>query len=69
MERPLRQVNSGCWISCRPEAAVLWWDQELEAAWDEMWPPKAKRAPSGFRMGVPKESAAFCTGNLKELCE
>lgn len=25
---------------------MLWWDQELEAAWDERWPPKKKRAPS-----------------------
>ncbi|CAO2598593.1 Protein STPG3 [Lemmus lemmus] len=51
----------------QPEAAVLWWDQELEAAWDEMWPPKTKRAPSGFRTGAPKDSKAFCTGTLREL--
>ncbi|XP_060246554.1 protein STPG3 isoform X2 [Meriones unguiculatus] len=53
----------------QPKAAVLWWDQELEAAWDEMWPPKKKRAPSGFRlrMGTPKESTSICTGTLREL--
>ncbi|CAH6788665.1 protein STPG3 [Phodopus roborovskii] len=49
----------------QPEAAVLWWDQELEAAWNEMWPPKTKRAPGGFRlrMDTPKEP----TGALREL--
>lgn len=59
------------WLPCRPNAAVLWWDQELEAAWDEMWPPKMKRAPSGFRLriGAPNESTPMSTGTLRELCE
>lgn len=70
-ERPVGQVDSGCWLPCRPEAAVLWWDQELEAAWNEMWPPKAKRAPSGFRskMSTPKESTSSCVESLRNLCE
>lgn len=66
VERP-GQVDSGCWLLCRPEAAVLCWDQELGAACDEMWPPKMRRAPRGFRfrMGTPKQP----TGTLRELCE
>ncbi|ERE70612.1 protein STPG3 isoform X1 [Cricetulus griseus] len=49
----------------QPEAAVLCWDQELGAACDEMWPPKMRRAPRGFRfrMGTPKQP----TGTLREL--
>ncbi|XP_037060600.1 protein STPG3 isoform X1 [Peromyscus leucopus] len=55
----------------QPEAAVLWWDQELEAAWNEMWPPKAKRAPSGFRskMSTPKESTSTCVETLRSLLQ
>ncbi|XP_051023043.1 protein STPG3 isoform X2 [Acomys russatus] len=53
----------------QPTAAVLWWDEEVQAAWDEMWPPKTKRAPEGFRlrMGTPNESTPVCTGPLREL--
>ncbi|EDL93632.1 similar to hypothetical gene supported by AK097565; BC033939, isoform CRA_a [Rattus norvegicus] len=50
-------------------ATVLWWDQELEAAWDEMWLPKMKRASSGFKLksGTPNESTPIGTGTLREL--
>ncbi|XP_021011849.1 protein STPG3 [Mus caroli] len=53
----------------QPSAAVLWWDQELETAWDEMWPPKMKRSSSGFRLriGAPNESTPISTGTLREL--
>ncbi|XP_032759023.1 protein STPG3 [Rattus rattus] len=49
-------------------ATVLWWDQELEAAWDEMWLPKMK-ASSGFKLksGAPNESTPIVTGTLREL--
>ncbi|XP_036040504.1 protein STPG3 isoform X2 [Onychomys torridus] len=55
----------------QPEAAVLWWDEELEAAWNEMWPPKTKRAPSGFRskMPTPKESTSTCAETLRDLLQ
>ncbi|OBS68973.1 hypothetical protein A6R68_02496 [Neotoma lepida] len=53
----------------QPEAAVLWCGEELEAAWDEMWPPKMKRAPNGFKlkMSTHEEATPICTGTLREL--
>jgi hypothetical protein len=68
---PVGRVNSGFWHSCRPNATVLSWNQELGAAWNEMWLPKTKRAPAGLRlqMGTPQKGRAICTGTLRELRE
>ncbi|XP_020020825.2 protein STPG3 isoform X1 [Castor canadensis] len=63
---PLRQNSIHI---TQPNATVLSWNQELGAAWNEMWLPKTKRAPAGLRlqMGTPQKGRAICTGTLREL--